>query len=107
MQVLETGVLTLLQIIFLPKRELDQSSATVVACGAEGWVHMWNVYGGGLIGKSCGVCNYVKSTIMMVGVGGGGGGGGAHWLYIGGGTRGAGGPRPPPPPPPPDFHTRN
>ena len=101
MQVLETGVLTLLQIIFLPKRELDQSSATVVACGAEGWVHMWNVYGGGLIGKSCGVCNYVKSTIMMVGVGGGGSLVIHRWRNQGG--RGA----TPPPPPPPDFHTRN
>ena len=39
------------QIAFLPKREQDLKSATLVACGSGGFVHMWNIYGGGLIGK--------------------------------------------------------
>ena len=39
------------QIIFLKTRSQDLNSATLVACGAGGWVHFWNINGGGLVGE--------------------------------------------------------
>ena len=37
--------------MFLQNRENDISSASMVAVGDGGWVHMWNVSGGGLVGE--------------------------------------------------------
>lgn len=39
------------QIAFLQTRPVDQDSASLVACGTGGWIQMWNVHGGGLIGE--------------------------------------------------------
>ena len=39
------------QITFLQTRPLDLDSASLIACGTGGWVQMWNIYGGGLIGE--------------------------------------------------------
>ena len=39
------------QIAFLHTRENVLDSASLVACGTGGWVQMWNVVGGGLIGE--------------------------------------------------------
>ncbi len=44
------------QVAFIPGRGLDLNSASMVAVGAGGWVHMWNVYGGGLMGETFWVC---------------------------------------------------
>ena len=32
-------------------RDQDLNSATLVACGTGGWVQLWNVHGGGLVGE--------------------------------------------------------
>ena len=39
------------QVAFLQTRPMDLDSATLIACGTGGWVQMWNIYGGGLIGE--------------------------------------------------------
>lgn len=39
------------QIAFLKTRNQDLDSANLVACGSGGWVHFWNIYGGGLVGE--------------------------------------------------------
>lgn len=39
------------QVTFLQTRPMDLDSATLIACGTGGWVQMWNIYGGGLIGE--------------------------------------------------------
>lgn len=39
------------QITFLQTRPLDLDSASLIACGTGGWVQMWNIHGGGLIGE--------------------------------------------------------
>ena len=30
---------------------MDLDSASLIACGTSGWIQMWNIYGGGLIGE--------------------------------------------------------
>ena len=40
-----------LQLVFLKLREPSPSVGSLVACGAGGWVHMWNTSGGGLMGE--------------------------------------------------------
>lgn len=39
------------QIAFLQTRPMDLDSASLIACGTGGWIQMWNIYGGGLIGE--------------------------------------------------------
>ena len=39
------------QVMFLRTRPQDKHTATLVACGAGGWVYFWNIHGGGLVGE--------------------------------------------------------
>ena len=39
------------QIAFLQTRPMDLDSASLIACGTGGWIQMWNISGGGLIGE--------------------------------------------------------
>lgn len=39
------------QIAFVQTRPVDLDSASLIACGSGGWIQMWNIYGGGLIGE--------------------------------------------------------
>ncbi len=42
----------MLQVAFLHTRHAHNlDSASLVSCGAGGWVDFWNIHGGGLIGE--------------------------------------------------------
>ena len=39
------------QLIFLSLREPSPSVGSLMACGAGGWIQVWNTSGGGLVGE--------------------------------------------------------
>lgn len=52
-------------MIFLPEREQDTDTASLIVAGASGIVQFWNVFGGGLIGEFSVFDSKIRSVACM------------------------------------------